>query len=439
MARKEEHSFAGFYEYYDNGNVSNAQFHNPQIQLGSTHNHYHQSFSYDGLGKLTDVSYDHRNLPTRFHLATNDTVLAGYNADGQRILKETSSGAWQFYVMDGLQTLAVIDNTGFSHFNLVGNGTFGRWEPGGARRYYVTDHLGSTRAVVDDAGNVLETFDYYPFGLFMPKRNTAGANTIEKFTGKERDDEGGLNLDYFGARYYDPAVPRFITVDPILGERNPSELLQTEPRLLTTTPYGYVFGNPTNLADPDGRCPSCLEQLKTIFSYDETYLGDLFRADQQGQLEQKISQDLNDAGNAVVDAGAGLADKVADASTIAAAGGLVAAPFTGGGSLTVTGYALTAGVAADATSTALKTVDAVAFDGTKEAVIEQGIKLGSNIVAGKLGSKVGSAFVRVAQTGGQATRVVPLSEGLLITRDVAVDATRVAVPIITKEILKNNQ
>jgi len=57
--------------------------------------------------------------------------------------------------------------------------------------YYLTDHLGSTRAVVDDQGTVLETFDYYPFGLLMPKRNTAGAGTLEKFTGKERDDEGG--------------------------------------------------------------------------------------------------------------------------------------------------------------------------------------------------------------------------------------------------------
>jgi len=79
-----------------------------------------------------------------------------------------------------------------------------------ARRYYITDHLGSTRAVVDDGGNVLETFDYYPFGLLMPKRNTAGANTLEKFTGHELDDEGGLNLFYAGARYLDPVLSRSV-------------------------------------------------------------------------------------------------------------------------------------------------------------------------------------------------------------------------------------
>ncbi|MBO6524385.1 MAG: hypothetical protein JJ971_11200 [Balneolaceae bacterium] len=56
-----------------------------------------------------------------------------------------------------------------------------------------------------------------------------------------------------------------------------------------------------------------------------------------------------------------LADDVSDASTIIAAGGIVTAPFTGGSSLTVTGYALAVGTAADATSTVVKGVDAMAL------------------------------------------------------------------------------
>mgnify|MGYP001472036758 CR=1 FL=1 len=172
---------------------------------------------------------------------SNDEVIASYNTEGQRILKELKGGAWQFYVTDGQQALAVIDNEGFSHFNLTGNGVFGRWEPGGARRYYITDHLGSTRAVVDDGGTVLETFDYYPFGLLMPKRNTAGANTIEKFTGKERDEEGGLNLDYFGARFYNPALGKWLGVDP-LADQYPS-----------LSPYNYAANNPLFFVDPNGK------------------------------------------------------------------------------------------------------------------------------------------------------------------------------------------
>ncbi|HEX6982574.1 MAG TPA: hypothetical protein VF181_07415 [Balneolaceae bacterium] len=45
-------------------------------------------------------------------------------------------------------------------------------------------------------GTMLKTFDYYPFGLLMPKRASTIGNTIEKFTGKERDQ--AIGLDYFG-------------------------------------------------------------------------------------------------------------------------------------------------------------------------------------------------------------------------------------------------
>ena len=74
----------------------------------------------------------------------------------------------------------------------------------------------------------------------MPKRNTANAGTIEKFTGKEQDTEGGLNLDYFGARYYDPALGRWLQADP-LSEKYPA-----------WSTYNYALNNPITAIDPDG-------------------------------------------------------------------------------------------------------------------------------------------------------------------------------------------
>ena len=100
--------------------------------------------------------------------------------------------------------------------------------------------------MVDTLGNLLETFDYYPFGLLMPQRNSAGANTLEKFTGKERDTEAGVNLDYFGARYYDPAIGRWHSVDPMADEY-PS-----------WSSYTYTLNNPVNFFDPNGEAPCCL-------------------------------------------------------------------------------------------------------------------------------------------------------------------------------------
>ena len=67
------------------------------------------------------------------------------------------------------------------------------------RQYYVKDHLGSIRAVVDEAGNLVGYDDYYPFDLQMAGRSlNTGASSKEKYTGHELDSETGLL--YAGAR-----------------------------------------------------------------------------------------------------------------------------------------------------------------------------------------------------------------------------------------------
>ena len=109
-------------------------------------------------------------------------------------------------------------------------------------RYYVTDHLGSTRAVIDGNGTVQETRDYYPYGLRLPGRTTAEATpALEDYTGHERDSETGLH--YAGARYYMAAMGRWTTVDP-LADDFPS-----------WSAYTYSYNNPLGFTDPSGRSP----------------------------------------------------------------------------------------------------------------------------------------------------------------------------------------
>ena len=123
------------------------------------------------------------------------------------------------------------------------------------RYYYLTDHLGSVRATVNENGDVVGYDDYYPFGLQMAKRSGVGDDrTREKFTGHELDGETGLL--YAGARYYMPEVGRWMSVDPVLDEAK-IEFLITD-KYLSATPYNYVFSDPVNLRDPDGKCPSCV-------------------------------------------------------------------------------------------------------------------------------------------------------------------------------------
>jgi len=76
-----------------------------------------------------------------------------------------------------------------------------------------------------------------PFGeLFIEERTTW--NTPYKFSGKELDDETGYS--YFGARYYDPNISIWLSVDP-LSDKYPNQ-----------TPYHYVSNNPINRFDPYG-------------------------------------------------------------------------------------------------------------------------------------------------------------------------------------------
>lgn len=119
--------------------------------------------------------------------------------------------------------------------------------------YYIKDHLGNIRVTIDEDGTVLATDDYYPFGLQMPGRsyNDGLVNNIYKYSGKELDEENGLDWYYFGARYYDPEIARWLAVDP-WAIKYPS-----------LSPYNYCANNPIRYKDPNGRF---------LYDYNDTWI-----------------------------------------------------------------------------------------------------------------------------------------------------------------------
>jgi RHS repeat-associated protein len=147
--------------------------------------------------------------------------------------------------------------------------------------FYVKDHLGSTRAVVDDAGDVVEAYDYYPFGLQSRSYKEKGDPlTKETFTGKEQDTES--NLHYYGARFYDPSLGRFLSVDP-LSHKAPS-----------FNPFHYTKNNPINRIDPDGR-----EDTETKELTKEEILERIRQAQESGDdILQSILDEIAKTGNA---------------------------------------------------------------------------------------------------------------------------------------------
>lgn len=114
--------------------------------------------------------------------------------------------------------------------------------------------------MVDSAGNVKKRYDYLPFGeeLYagVGGRTTATGYQSqedalgEKFTGKERDAETGL--DYFGARYFSAAQGRFTSPDWSATPQAVPYADPTDPQTLNL--YSYVRNNPLRKADPDGHC-----------------------------------------------------------------------------------------------------------------------------------------------------------------------------------------
>ena len=116
--------------------------------------------------------------------------------------------------------------------------------------YLSTDHLGSTRLVTDQNGNVVARHDYAPFGQEIPagvngRTSVWGASDFvnQKFTGYERDAETAL--DFSQARYMPAGLGRFMSPDPANGGAD-----FTNPQ--SWNGYAYVLGNPLGMVDPSG-------------------------------------------------------------------------------------------------------------------------------------------------------------------------------------------
>ena len=109
--------------------------------------------------------------------------------------------------------------------------------------YYHNDLLGSPIAMTNESGQVIWKETYKPYGERVINDPESADNTLW-YTGKAHDDETGLS--YFGARYYDPVIGRFMAVDPVgFQTSNPTSFNR----------YAYANNNPYRYVDPDGELP----------------------------------------------------------------------------------------------------------------------------------------------------------------------------------------
>jgi len=186
----------------------------------------------DSHRQITTTKYNLLNLPATV-TRTPGNINYIYDANGEK-LEKISAGVTRDYI-DGIEY-----NSGVVDFVTTEEG---RAFPSGNNYvydYYLKDHLGNTRAAIDQTGTIVQVQDYYTFGLEMNPGNSVSPSPLNryKYNDKEEQDETGL-YDY-GARFYDPVTARWNSVDP---------LAELERRI---SPYNYGDNNPIRNIDPDG-------------------------------------------------------------------------------------------------------------------------------------------------------------------------------------------
>lgn len=187
---------------------------------------------------ITSVSYNHLNLPKQVQLSTGN-VYYTYDAAGTKLKHINKNGDVEYYLGN-----FVYENTGsgdklkyilFDEGRVLYNkGTF-QYE------YFLKDHLGNTRAVVSEYNSIVQSTDYYPFGMRFGNTSSGNPNNDYLYNGKELQED--LDWYDYGWRMYDPSLGRFHTLDPY------AYVYQSY------SPYSYALNNPIRFEDTYGEGP----------------------------------------------------------------------------------------------------------------------------------------------------------------------------------------
>nr|WP_052478586.1 RHS repeat-associated core domain-containing protein [Kibdelosporangium sp. MJ126-NF4]CEL19267.1 FIG01288243: hypothetical protein [Kibdelosporangium sp. MJ126-NF4]CTQ94934.1 FIG01288243: hypothetical protein [Kibdelosporangium sp. MJ126-NF4] len=187
-----------------------------------------QTLDWDEAGRLNTVTE-----------GTKTTTFT-YGADGSRLLREDPSGT-TVYLGDQELRITPSGLTATRYYRL-GSATMAM-RTGGALTWLSPDHQGTTNLAIDAATLKVTRQSQTPFGEARGTGTTPGERG---FVGGTKDDSIGLTA--LGARQYDAANGRFLSVDPIRGNSDPQQL------------NGYTYSNnsPVTMSDPSGLwCDMC--------------------------------------------------------------------------------------------------------------------------------------------------------------------------------------
>jgi RHS repeat-associated protein len=213
------------------------------------------SYTYDSNGNMTtdngksiSITYNQLNLPKLVSKAsTGEQLTYVYDANGRKLRKLYYNSPRDY--IDGIE----YNSTKQIEFIQTEEGRAIKTGSSYVYEYFLKDHLGNTRATVKQDGTITQVQDYYSFGMEMNPGNmfSFSPGNFYKYNGKELQYELSLNQLDYGARFYDPVIGRFSTIDPL------SEIARK------WSPYSYGANNPIRFIDVDGMFVGPGDKFKT--------------------------------------------------------------------------------------------------------------------------------------------------------------------------------
>ena len=208
-----------------------------------------QLHEYDANGNVTkdwerglDMSYNCLNLLE--YASDNDANAINYCylADGTKLSATTADdcgfsyrGSFTYRTDESSQPDRVFESTPFGGGRIVGT-----VDDETEVRYFLTDHLGSVRAVVNSGCEVLERNDYQPFGKRWVTPSMPVSDNRDRFNGKEDQAFAGLPFSDYGARMYDRERGRWLMQDP------------KAENFINSSQYCFCGNNPISRIDVNG-------------------------------------------------------------------------------------------------------------------------------------------------------------------------------------------
>ena len=191
------------------------------------------SYYYDVFGQLIETEAT----------VGSTTTTTRYGVDGWNPAKLDATGTsnfdvWAVFNATGSLITRQLQGDGIDqHLGYVApNGT-----GGGIAYWYLTDHLGSTRSVIDNSATVQDALVYDAYGNITSQTASPATVPLYTYTGRELHVETGLQ--YNRARWYDAATGRWMTQDPMGFAAGDWNL------------YRYVNNHPVAALDPSGNQP----------------------------------------------------------------------------------------------------------------------------------------------------------------------------------------